>query len=94
METYIWAANVGQCIGHCNENITLNQIDYISSIQSIQVSRNLQMWKQQICDNEKSTKYCQLIGKLNWIANQNRPDIYFDTCHLSLKMKSPTKVTL
>ena len=52
------------------------------------------MWKQQICDNKKSTKYRQLIGKLNWIANQNSADIYFDTCHLSLKMKLPTTVTL
>ena len=46
--------------------------------------------KQQICDNEKSTEYRQLIGKLNWIANQSRPDIYFNVCHLSSKMKSRT----
>ena len=73
-----------------NENVTLNQIDYISSIQSIQVSCDLQMCKQQICENEKSTDYRQLIGKPNWIANQSGPDINFDVCHLSSKMKSPT----
>ena len=48
------------------------------------------MSKQQICDNEKFTEYHQLIGKCNWTANQSRPDIYFDACHLSSKMKAPT----
>ena len=56
---------VGLNIVMYNENITLDQIDYISSIQFMQVSRDLQMCKQQICDNEKSAEYRQLIGKLN-----------------------------
>ena len=48
------------------------------------------MCKQQICGNEKPTECRQLIGKPHWISNQSRPDIYFDICHLSSKMKSPT----
>ena len=52
------------------------------------------MCKQQICDNKRSSEYCQLIGKRNWIANQTRPDIYFNVYHLSSKMKPPAIVDL
>ena len=77
-----------------SENITLDQTDYISSIQSTQIfhdkqieNNNLQICKQQF------TEYWQLTGILNWIANQSRPDISFDVCHLSSKINYQLLVT-
>ena len=41
------------------------------------------------CNAEETSAFCRLVGKLNWVANQTHPDILFDICQLSAKIKSP-----
>ena len=39
--------------------------------------------------NESESKSdCQLVGKLDWVANQSKSAICFDVCHLSSIMKA------
>ena len=81
---------VGINIKQNEDNITLQQADYISSIKPVNLSRDRQIQKQDACTVEETSLYCQLIGKLNWVACQTRPDALFDVCMLSSNMKSPT----
>ena len=80
---------VGLNIGQKNGEITLDQIDYIKNIIAIHLSRDRQANKDQPCDDSEATQYRQLVGKLNWVANQTRPDICFDVCQLTSTMKNP-----
>ena len=54
----------------------------------MQKSRDLQIHKQQIYNNKKPTEYQQLAVKIDSIVNESIPDIFFDICHGSSKMKS------
>ena len=69
--------------------IELDQIEYIEQIEPIQVSHDRQSNKKEFCTKEESFQFRQLVGKLNWIASQSRPDIAFGVCMLSSTMKNP-----
>ena len=53
------------------------------------MSHDRQPNKKEFCTKEESLQFCQLVGKLNWIASQSRPDIAFGLCMLSSTMKNP-----
>ena len=80
---------VGIDISQDSDKITLDQIDFIKSIEPIPISRDRQLQNHEKCNESESTSYRQLVGKLNWVANQSRPDICFDVCQLSSTMKGP-----
>ena len=42
------------------------------------------------CQESEKTEYRALIGQLNWIATQTRPDIVFDVCQLSVSSSRAT----
>ena len=69
--------------------IRIDQFDYINSLIPIDVPRHKQVNKDTPCDENETLAFCRLVGKLNWVANQTRPDILFDVCQFSAKMKSP-----
>lgn len=47
------------------------------------------MNKDSICTTDEKKQFQQLVGKLNWMSNQTRPDIAFDVCELSAVCISP-----
>ena len=54
------------------------------------MSRDRQSNRKEFCTKEESFQFRQLVGKLNWIASQSRPDIAFGVCMmLSSTMKNP-----
>ena len=55
----------------------------------IHVSRDRQSDRKEFCTKEESFQFRQLVGKLNWIACQNHPDIAFGVCMLSSTMNNP-----
>ena len=55
----------------------------------IHVSHDRQSNKKEFCTKEESFQFCQLLGKLNWIASQSCLDIAFGVCMLSSTMKNP-----
>lgn len=81
---------IGLSISQNEDGITLEQIDYINAIENYTLPRDRQMKKSSPCTKEETSTFCQLVGKLNWVANQSRPDILFDVCQLSSVMKAPT----
>ena len=80
---------VGINITQGAEDILLDQVDYIQEIQPISLTRDRQIQKEELCNRTEAMIYRQLVEKLNWVANQSRPDILFDVCQLSSFMKTP-----
>ena len=73
-----------------NENcIYVDQIEYVNNIEPIAVSNQRKKSKTDACNKDETSMFCKLVGKLNWVACQTRPDIAFDVCVLSSKMRSP-----
>ena len=66
-----------------NGSITLNQNDYITTLQEIDVDNvNARHRSEDATDNEKKS-YRALVGQLNWVATQTRPDVSYEVCELS-----------
>ena len=62
---------------------TIDQIDYCISIEPMKISRaRLNNRLSELTPEEKS-EFRSIIGQLNWVATQTRPDIAFDVCELS-----------
>lgn len=74
---------IGVNIIQSGQTIQLNQTDYIMTIQPIVLSKQRCNRKFDQLSKEESEKYRALIGQLNWISTQSRPDVAFSVCELS-----------
>ena len=64
--------------------ITVDQIQYASSLAPIKICRDRRFQKSSDLSNLEKAEYRARIGQLIWIAGHTRPDIAFDTCELSV----------
>ena len=65
---------------------TVDQFDYARSLKPVTISRQRMNDKySDLSENEKAD-YRALVGQLNWIATQTRPDIAYDVCELSVSL--------
>ena len=70
-------------VSYENGSKTLDQFQYASSLTPIGISRQRANLKSSELSSTEKAAYRALIGQLNWIATQTRPDIAFDVCDLS-----------
>ena len=76
------------------DGITVDQIQYASSLVPVQISKARAMQKHsQLSENEKAD-YRALVGQLNWMATHSRPDIVYETCELSVSFNKETVADL
>ena len=72
---------VGVNVQNLRGSIKVDQDHYISSIQEATVHPDRPRLDE--LDYEERKDYRALVGQLNWVATQSRPDILFDVCLLS-----------
>ena len=80
---------VGLQLKHHPEGIAISQPGFISKIEPEQVTCNREE-NDNILEGEMKTAYRRLLGKINWIAHQSRPDLSFNAYSFSLLSKEPT----
>ena len=73
-----------------NGDVTLDQCEYAATINKIPVTGRRAAMKTSDLSEEEKTEYRSLVGQLNWIATQTRPDILFDVCELSVNFQNAT----
>ena len=78
---------VGFQITQSNSCITLDQHDYIDSIEIPKIHIARSMKKTEPLNSEESTVFRGLVGSLNWIVQNTRPDLSFELTDLSTKFQ-------
>ena len=81
---------VGLDIKQEKEGIKLDQENYIKSLHQIEISQRKSQRKNMNLNEEEMHQFRSLVGQLNWIGTQTRPDISFDVCYLSMKFGKST----
>ena len=76
---------IGLSIKESKDNIKIGQNEYVKKLKCILVegSRNLR----EAISTTVVTETRQLIGQLNWLATQTRPDLSYDVSELSSMLK-------
>ena len=70
--------------------VTISQQEYASEVACAVLSPKRRQQKEEYLNEQEIKQYQSLLGKLNWIACQTRPDIKFDVLERSLFSKHPT----
>ena len=71
--------------------IKINQDQYIKhGLQEICIRKSYNDRRDDEVSQEERSKFRAVVGQLNWVATQTRPDISFDVCDLSTKFNCAT----
>ena len=71
-----------------NKSVTISQSNYAHSIKPIHLSKEQLTDKDLPITKDNLTAVRSLIGQLNWLACISRPDISFDVCTISTRIKN------
>ena len=97
LHTYSISSKAAQELNYLGLHVTqkgdfgvlIDQVAYIQSIEPLEISIGRRALKSDFCTTAESSQFRRLVGKLNWVSTQTRPDISFDVCMLSSVMKKP-----
>ena len=81
---------LGLHIEQKHDHISINQDEYLSSINPITISKERMAQKNYLINKDEMKQLRSLIGQLNWIATQTRPDLLFECCDLASSFKNAT----
>ena len=71
------------------KNIVIQQNNYIDTMTQIQISAKGASEKYSHLNDKETRDLREVIGQLNWICTQTRPDISYDVLELSMATKHP-----
>ena len=74
---------VGLQVTQSDKSIKVDQVKYVSSIEKVKIKDEKE--KERILTDDEKRNFRVLVGQLNWVATQTRPDILFDVSVLSSK---------
>jgi hypothetical protein len=69
------------------ENSVLSQSSYIDQVNPIEITKAREFQKHFPVSDSERKKLRELVGKLNWVTTQSRPDLGFETLDHSMCMK-------
>ena len=78
---------VGLDIQQCEDGIYVSQNKYAGEIDEIDISESRLSNPNQPINEEEKSSLRSVIGQLNWLATQTRPDLAYDVCDLSTSLK-------
>lgn len=81
---------VGISLKSTNEGIQMNQNSFSLNIQTVMIAAGRMKDKERNLDEHEKKSYQELLGKINWVSHQSRPDLAFDAYNASLSSQSPT----
>lgn len=79
---------IGFKIKQNEENIVLDQSDYIVEVPAISAERLAIENKKEELTKEEYTHFRRLVGSMNWLAQGTRPDILYDLIELSMRFNN------
>ena len=75
---------LGITIKQEQDGIMVNQDSYIKhGIQEVDIAKRYESRKSDEVSVKDKTNYRSVVGQINWIATQTRPDVAYDVCELS-----------
>ena len=77
---------IGAHVQQDKHEIFVDQQQYLNDMEGCEV--DLQD-RQRTLDHDEHHLFRSLVGQLNWLATQSRPDLSFDVCRLSTKLQAP-----
>ncbi|CAL4101841.1 unnamed protein product, partial [Meganyctiphanes norvegica] len=81
---------VGLDIQQTNDGIVLGQSSYLETVENIPIERGKYEDSDTVNKND-SDNLRTLVGQLNWLGSQTRPDCSFDVLELSTSLKHPLR---
>ena len=68
-----------------NEDMTIsiNQKEYSDEIEPMEISNKKA--KMRVLNQDEQYQYRKVVGQLNWLSSQSRPDLSYDVCQLSIQ---------
>ena len=73
---------------HNGEEILLHQQSYVDSIDTMKLDNDED--KDRNFSAREQSSFRSIVGQLNWVGSQTRPDIAFEVCQLSRRLNSRT----
>ena len=73
---------------HNGEKILLHQQSYVDSINAKELDND--EGKDRKLNAREQSSFRSIVGQLNWVGSQTRPDIAFKVCQLSTRVNSGT----
>ena len=70
--------------------IYVDQGQYINSLEPIKINRGRSRQRDTLLLEKEKTAFRALVGQLNWITTNTRPDIAYEVCDLSASCKTGT----
>ena len=81
---------VGLQIQQCEEGIYITQKEYANEIEEIEIAASRKTEANQPINEDEKSALRSVIGQLNWLATQTRPDLSYDVCDLATSLKQGT----
>ena len=81
---------VGLSLQSSCDGITMNQTTFNEKLETIKLGADKMKNNERILDDNEKRLYQQLLGRINWLSHQSRPDLAFDAFSASLASQSPT----
>ena len=80
---------VGLHLDKIDSGIMMSQNEYVNSVKSLSLKPWANFKNDDVLDDAGIAAYQSLVGKLNWLAHQSRPDLSFYAYNYSLFSKKP-----